>query len=81
MLVNTIKKKWNKVKGKGVAIKRSSRATVVAVNVAYNKYKVKVDNASREIWVSINSIASLTRAKEKKRMKVSSMWKYVFIAG
>ena len=81
VLLKTNKKKWNKVKGKGVATKRSSRATVVAVNAAYNKYKVKVDNTSSEIWVSVNTITSLTREKEKKRMKVSGMWKYVFIAG
>ena len=54
---------------------------MVAVNATYNKYKVKVDNASSEIWVSVNSITSLTREKEKKRMKVSGMWKYVFIDG
>lgn len=73
VLVKTNKKKWNKVKGKGVATKRSSKATVVAVNAAYNKYKVKVDNTPSEIWVSVSSITSLTREKENKRIKVSGM--------
>jgi co-chaperonin GroES (HSP10) len=76
VLVKTNKKKWNKVKGKGVATKRSSKATVVAVNPAYNKYKVKMDNTPTEIWVSVSLITSLTREKENKRMKVSGMLNY-----
>ena len=74
VLVKTNKKKWNKVKGKGVATKRSSKATVVAVNPAYNKYKVKVDNIPTEVWVSVCSITSLTRQKENKRVKASGMF-------
>ena len=73
VLVKENKKKWNKVKGKGVATKRSSKATVIAVNAAYNKYKVKVDNGPGEMWVSVSSITSLTRQKENKRMKSSGM--------
>ena len=68
VLVKT-NKKWNKVKGKGVTTKQSSKATVVAVNPAYNKYKVEVDNIPTKIWVSVCSTTSLTRQKENKTRK------------
>ena len=73
VLVKTHKKKWNKIKGKGITTKRSSKGVVVAANVAFNKYKVKLDNSPNEMWVSVNSLTSLTRKKEKNREKVSGM--------
>ena len=74
VLVKTNKKKWNKVNGKGVATRRSSKATVVAVNATFNKYKVKVDNCPSTTRVSVTTLTSLTRDKERKGVKVSGMY-------
>ena len=70
VFVKTNKKKWNKVRGKGVATKQSSVATVVAVNVSCNRYKVRLDNSPSPVWVSVSALTSLTRDIEWKREKV-----------
>lgn len=73
VLVKVNKKKWNRVKGKGVGTKQSTLATVVATNAAYNRYKVQMDNSVNPCWVSVSALTSLTREQERKRMKKSGM--------
>ena len=43
VLVQFQSKKWNKVKGKGVSVPKSTTATITKVNHKLNKYKVKAD--------------------------------------
>ena len=64
-------KKWNKVRGKGVAVNPSCEAEVLACNIKLDKYKVKCTIDGKEVsqWVHVSKILSLTRAEENMREK------------
>ena len=71
VLVQFDSKKWNKVKGKGVAVNPSCPGKVLACNLELNKYKIEthVDGKEVEEWMNVSKISSLTRAQEKMREK------------
>ena len=74
VLVKLKSKKWNKVKGKGLAVPPSYKCKVLDSRPSTHQYKVlvHVDGQDKEEWVSVAQISSLTRAEDKLREKSDS---------